>query len=512
MKESTKANATLGLAFLTLISKILGFVREIVISYMYGASAMSDAYSMANSVAVLVVTGMASGIMTAYIPMAMGIEDEKKRENFTSNILNTIISIVSVVAIICIVFSKNIVNVLGVGFAPSTKEYTVIILRFVFASSICIFIIYLITGILNTKGNFSFGGWQLVITNLIFIFAIIISRDNSWYVGIGYFLAYLIPTILALYVVRRYGYVHSRGISFNSKELQKLLSVSLIAFLGTNVIKIDIMLDRIFASNLPEGTVAAVNYAFTLVSIFPEVFILSMATVGYPKLSQWFNEKKEREFGTYVSSLMIQTSLLLIPVMIVFLEMGKWGIEIMFQRGAFNEQDTILTTEILKGYSWSMLGIGISYILCRAFFARKEEWIPAVSLGVGILMNLVLNFVFGGNGAYELSLMTSLSVFISTFMMLGFLFVKVRNINVKYLCLNFGKILLSATVMLAIIKYGKYRLGILIESGTFLYKIVLIGSVVIVSGSVYLFMLYLCKVDDIKSLMKAFSKKIKKEV
>lgn len=75
MKNQAGAKATIGLAFLTLISKILGFVREIVISYMYGASAMSDAYSMANSVAVLIVTGLASGIMTAYIPIAMGMEE-----------------------------------------------------------------------------------------------------------------------------------------------------------------------------------------------------------------------------------------------------------------------------------------------------------------------------------------------------------------------------------------------------------------------------------------------------
>ena len=71
MKKSYIKNATLGLIILTFVSKILGFVREVVISYMYGASAMSDAYSMANSIAVLIVTGLAMGIMTAYIPESM---------------------------------------------------------------------------------------------------------------------------------------------------------------------------------------------------------------------------------------------------------------------------------------------------------------------------------------------------------------------------------------------------------------------------------------------------------
>lgn len=511
MKKSAGAKAAVGLAFLALISKVLGFIREIVISYMYGASAMSDAYSMANSVAVLIITGLASGIMTAYIPMAMEIHDGKERDVFASNILNTIVMATSVIAIVCIIFSRNIVSVLGMGFSESTKEYTAIILRFIFISSICIFIIYIITAILNTKGNFSFGGWQLIITNLIFIFAVILSGNNAWNLGIGYFLAYLIPTIIAICVVKKYGFVYSPKISFRSRELKNLLLVSLIAFLGTNVIKFDIMIDRIFASNLQEGTVAAVNYAFTLISIFPEVFILSMATVGYPRLSEYYSAKNEKEFGVYISNMIIQTVLILLPITLAFLEMGKWGVEIMFQRGAFNARDTLLTTNILYGYSYSMLGIGMSYILCRAFFARKEEWIPALSFGFGIVLNMGLNISYGKLGAYELALTTSISVFVSTIIMLICLLFKVKKLNVLYLMVNFGKILAASVVMFFIMRLGTYIFGSWIEGGSLLIKVVLIGSVVAVAGVIYLLILYLCKVDEVKVLISRFEKKIKKE-
>lgn len=511
MKNQAGAKATIGLAFLTLISKILGFVREIVISYMYGASAMSDAYSMANSVAVLIVTGLASGIMTAYIPIAMGMEEGEERNRFTSNILNVIVAVTLAAALICIVFSESIVNVLGMGFADTTKQYTVVLLRFVFVAAVCIFIIYMITGYLNTKGNFSFGGLQLVITNLIFIFVVILSGDNPWYLGIGYLIAYLVPTVLAAYVAGKYGFVHSKEFSFHSAEMKNLLLVSLIAFLGTNVIKFDVMLDRIFASNLSEGTVAAINYAFTLISIFPEVFILSMATVGYPKLSEWHNAKDEKAFGDYVSSLLIQTSLILFPIVIAFLQLGKWAIEIMFQRGAFDASDTLLTADILYGYSYSMLGIGISYILCRAFFARKEEWIPATCLGLGILMNLGLNLIWGQNGAWELSFTTSISVSLSALSMLVLLLVKIKKVNIRYLLISLLKILAASGVMYGVMRVLVYFLEGKIEGANMIAKIVLAGGIAILSFAVYGIMLYLCRVDEAKKLIKETSQKIRKE-
>lgn len=183
----------------------------------------------------------------------------------------------------------------------------------------------------------------------------------------------------------------------------------------------------------------------------------------------------------------------------------------MFQRGAFNARDTLLTTNILYGYSYSMLGIGMSYILCRAFFARKEEWIPALSFGFGIVLNMGLNISYGKLGAYELALTTSISVFVSTIIMLICLLFKVKKLNVLYLMVNFGKILAASVVMFFIMRLGTYIFGSWIEGGSLLIKVVLIGSVVAVAGVIYLLILYLCKVDEVKVLISRFEKKIKKE-
>lgn len=153
--------ATIGLIILTFISKILGFVRELVISYIYGTTAMSDAYSMANSIAILIVTGLAMGIMTAYIPESMLIAEEDRRNEFFNNLINAVLLICGIISIICIIFVKPIVSVIGIGFSDETKRYTEILLCFVMIASVCIFLIYTISGFLNTKKNFYYNGVQV---------------------------------------------------------------------------------------------------------------------------------------------------------------------------------------------------------------------------------------------------------------------------------------------------------------------------------------------------------------
>lgn len=86
------------------------------------------------------------------------------------------------------------------------------------------------------------------------------------------------------------------------------------SFLGTNVIKLNVMLDRVFASILQEGAVAAINYAFTLTSIVPEVFSLSMITVLYPELSELFVKEEYTLFEEKIVKLLKQTILILVPI------------------------------------------------------------------------------------------------------------------------------------------------------------------------------------------------------
>lgn len=511
MKKNNIANAAVGLIFLTFISKVLGFVREMVISYMYGASDMSDAYSMANSVAVLIVAGIANGIMTAYIPDCMGIPGKDERDGFTSVILNIIIVGGGLLGIIGILFAGPIVSVLGMGFTESVKGYTTILFRFIVAASLCMLVIYIINGYLNTRQNYSYGGWQLVITNLIVIAAVLVSEKNPWKLGTGYLAAYIVPLFLGLFLLKKYGLNYKWKLDFKDSRLKKLFFASIIAFLGTSIVKIDVMIDRFFASSLPEGTVAAMNYAFTLIAICPEVFIMPIVTVGYPRLSEWFAYEKKEKAGNYIKEMLISTIMILLPVTVIFLGMGRWIVQILFQRGAFDWADTLLTTDILRGYSYSMLGIGTSYVLCKVFFARKEEWIPAICLGAGIVMNVFLNIIIGQTGGYQLAWTTSISVTVSVILMLAVLVKKCPEIDIKGVFVSGMKILVSVGLMESVVFVGM-KACVPLEYGGAIIKVLALGIIAVISMAIYLVALYIFRVEEIKGIILILRQKLKGKI
>lgn len=514
MKKSYLKNATLGLIILTFVSKILGFVREVVISYMYGASAMSDAYSMANSIAVLIVTGLAMGIMTAYIPESMLIVEQNKKNEFTSNLFNFVIVVFGAISIFCILFAKPIVAVLGAGFSSETKAYTEILLRFVLLASICIFIIYIMSGFLNIHNNFYYNGIQLIITNSIIIIAVIFSKGNPMSLGMGYLIAYIVPLILGAFLMKHYKYRHMSKLDLKDKHLKNVCVVSIIAFLGTNVVKLNVMLDRVFASSLQEGAVAAINYAFTLTSIVPEVFALSMITVLYPELSELFVKNEQELFGKKVTKLLAQTTIILIPVTVIFLAEGDWIVRFLFQRGAFDEQATNLTVQVLRGYSIGMLPIGISFILCKVFFARKEEMIPTICLGISIILNFLFDAATAGQSLIGLTSFTTVSITLATVGMFIILVKKRAISTVNRITVTFSKSILSGIVMgLLIGVMRKYSMLLFLQNGT-VVRFLILAVVTLIAGLAYLFIMFILReetlLNEIDRIKTKFTKQVKR--
>ena len=507
--SNNSVNATVGLMFLTLVSKILGFVREMVISYMYGASAMSDAYSLANSVTVLIITGIAAGIMTAYIPSAMELEGQRERDAFTSNLINVISVVSGVIAVLCIIFAEPIVSFLGMGFTETTKGYTIILFRFVMLAAVSIFIIYIMSGYLNTKQNFSYSGIQLILTNLIIIIAVLCSEYNPMQLGIGYYIAYLIPFVLGFGLCKKYKFEYSFHLSFRDARVKNIFILSLIAFVGTNVVKFDVMVDRIFASSLQEGTVAAINYAFTLTSIFPEVFIMSIITVGYPKLAEWFANNNQNQISTYVNNMLVNTCVILLPITVLFLEMGTWIVQILFQRGAFNESDTLLTVGILNSYTYGMLGMGISMVLCKVFFAWKKEWVPAVCLAIGIVVNVVFNVLFSRSGVNAIAITTSISVSICAIMMLIMLIIMFKEIKIYSLFKSCIKILFAILISKNIISFGMGLCDSYQSEGAII-KLLILMAIATIALMVYVLLLYMLNIEGVRTYWLDLRKKIKK--
>ena len=448
---------TIGLSLLMLVSKVLAFGREMIISYVYGASAISDAYNIANSIVVLVFATIAEGVVNAYIPRCTKISDNEERNRFTNNLINITMFIMAIVIIVGFLFTEPITDIVGAGFSAETKLYASQILRFAFVAAACYFIIAIMNGYLNIHKSVGFNGIQLIIINLCMIVCILLTKGNPQQLGIGYMISYLIPTVVVFFLARKYTYHFRFQINVHDERVAEVYRVALFAIIGTNVIKLNAMIDKMFASNYPEGSVTALNNGYTIALLVPEIFVMALVTVIFPRISQAKADGDENSFYVLLIRGIKTILLLMLPMTILIYTLANPIIAILFERGAFTAEDTLLTAKILRGYAVGMIGISLNFLLCRAFMAWKREKLSAVVLGAVMLCNMILNAICTQNFACEgLSISTSVIVTIIAVIFI-IIFCKAAHgreyVQYKENSIFFGKLAIASMIMAFTTKY-----------------------------------------------------------
>jgi len=143
------------LMILTIIAKIFGFLREITLSYVYGASSISDAFITGSSLSEVLFAGVAGAIMVAYVPVGAKINEQKQLSRYTSNFMNIGSIVIFAIIIICMAFIKPLISLLAVGYVGQTYTNTIIIGFFALLSSLFLFGTHILNGYLNLNQYFS---------------------------------------------------------------------------------------------------------------------------------------------------------------------------------------------------------------------------------------------------------------------------------------------------------------------------------------------------------------------
>ena len=249
---------------ITVISKLLGFGREIALSYFYGASAITDAYLVSLTVPGVIFSFIGAGIGTGFIPMYSRIKHEQGSDaarSFASNLTNVILIFCSMIVITGLIFTKPLVQMLASGFTGEALELAVNFTR------ISIFAIYF-TGLIGIFGGYlqlhesylvpNLIGFPL---NIIMILSLAISSRTSIYVLLlGSLLARAAEVLFMLPFARRKGYRFSPILDFKDDNLKAMVHIALPVIIGTSVNQINVLVDRTLASGIAVG-ISALNYA-----------------------------------------------------------------------------------------------------------------------------------------------------------------------------------------------------------------------------------------------------------
>lgn len=224
---SKVAKATIGLMLATIIAKVLGFGRELVLAAVYGASMYSDAYLTAMNIPVVLFTIIGTTLGTVLIPMYFEVNNdlgEKKALNFTNNVFNIVIAMCIVLAMLGFIFTEQLVKVFAMGFEGQTLKVSIDFTRVTIIGIVFTGLSYVMTAYLQIKNNFTVPGLASVPKNIIIIVSIILSVKYNPYIMIwGTLIGIATEFIFQLPFAIKSGYKYQLYINIKDKYIKKCL-------------------------------------------------------------------------------------------------------------------------------------------------------------------------------------------------------------------------------------------------------------------------------------------------
>lgn len=312
------------LMVITVFSKLLGFTRDIILSYFYGASNISDAYLISITIPIAIFGFIGAGISTGYIPMFSKIEQEygeEKGNRYTNNLVNILIIISSVIFIFGSFYTEQIVKIFASGFEGETLALAV---KFTKISLLGIYFTGLVSifgGYLQIKGNYAIPALVGFPMNFFFIVSIFLSsKINVLVLSIGSVIAIASQMLLLMPFIHKKGYRYKFVLDIKDQHIKSMAYLALPVIIGVSVNQINVLVDRTLASSIAVGGISALNYANKLTLFVHGMFVLPMVTAMYPMISKMVAEKNINGLKESVSEAIILISLLVIPATI---EIGR---------------------------------------------------------------------------------------------------------------------------------------------------------------------------------------------
>ena len=432
---------------LTFLSRILGYFRDLLIARVIGAGLISDCFFVAFKLPNLFRRILGEGAMNAaFIPVVSGVRTKsgnKSADVFFSNIFSFLLVALLAFVLILEILMPLIITLIAPGFSdnPEKFNHSINLTRLTFPFVLFICLTSLMGAYLNTLGKFASMAVTPIILNLSLIFTLLIffksenlfliSSTLSFVVSI----AGIIQVIWMYYNIRRNKSKLSINFSFlktfkSDKEITKFFKLLLPAILGNGAYQINLLIDMILASTLPDGSISFLYYADRVNQLPLGVLGIAIGTALLPVLSSQVKKNQKKEAEKSISKAIKFGILFSIPAFFGLLIFSENIISFLFFRGAFEYKDVQATSSALIALCCGLPAFIMIKILVIPFFANEDTKTPIkISLfcmSINLILNLILIREFLHVG---LAISTSVSAWIN-FILLFYILNK--NLNYSF--------------------------------------------------------------------------------
>lgn len=481
----------------TMASKVVGFLRDICIAYVYGAGVISDSYLMAlNIMTVAFVSLLCVAIQSTYMPIFTSIKEKDgkaKALKFTSNVINIIMIISLGVSIFGWFFTKPIVKLFAMGFEGERLALTIQLTRIILFSVGLVCVTYILKAYLEIHSYFFITGIMPLPYNIAIITSVLLSKVFG--VGVlayGTVIAFLLQMLFLLPFCIKKGFKYRPIVNFSDKNVKRMALAIIPILVGASAYQINSLVDKNLASTLVTGSMSALNYAYKLNIFVIGLFVASITSVIYPVFAKLGSSGDIKKLKYTYRQAINAVILITMPISVGAFILAEPIIRMLFERGAFDATATAMTSKVLMAYSVGMVACGMRDVTVRVFYSLEDTKIPMKNSIFCVIFNIVFNLLLIRYLKVSgLALASSMSAILAVFFLMINLRRKIGKFNVKSMIVTFIKTSLSALAMAVVVLK---LFALLSPVNEILALIVSIGSGAIIYGV----MVLVLKVDSTK--------------
>lgn len=484
----------------TLLLKFSSMFRDLVISGLYGATYKADAYFASMTIPNAIILFMLTGMKDAFLPSYYAHDKLGKGFSHLTNIVKGTFIFSVIIAIAGTILAPFLVNWLYPEFGNYDGGHSVAVwtIALYFLSIVFVGVNAVYEGYFDSQQKFSFSTFsQTIVVLTTLVFALVFHRLWSIYsVPIGYLAGTILSFLLKAIVLSP-----KKMIAWGQKpewyEIKKFYRIFWPVGITIAVGQINLTVNMLFASRMGEGVVSNLNYAFRLVTIPQALFGVTIATIIYPSLAKAVSSKDMGLFNRGIEKGLTYMFLLIAPAvagMMIFIEPI---VRMVYERGAFTESTTALTSHYAIFYMGSVLFYSIQAVVAKGFYTlEKGHYFMRIGL-LSIVLNIVSNFMFAKwMGPEGLALSASIIGMIYSILT----FTTLNNIsggfNLKLISWEYLKIMAATTIMSVVLIGLKSTKAISI-----LNDWILLAAMVPIGVLLYFVILKICKSKSLSELL-----------
>lgn len=510
MSEKIVKNSIIVLALIAL-GKGLSFIRDILVSYYFGATGNTDAYFAANNIPSLLYTALISSYLVLLIPTYKNIQEkfgDIAANKFGSSLINFILIGSTTLSVIGFFSMEYLIKLVAPGFNTETYNLAINLGKILVLS-------FPFSGVVLVLANISNANKKYYATQITPVFSALIVIIGLYFFAPVYgiytlasfgVIAFVFQLFIQIAISKKH-FKYSVNTAVFSKEIKKMTILALPILLGFSIDQINLLVNSIICSSLPTGNLSALTYAQRLQFTLMGTVSTAVITVVYPLMSELVAKNNKEQLMQLINKSIRCVFLIVLPIALFFSINSELIIQVVFHRGSFNDTAVLLTSKVFFFYAINVLILSIREFVLRVFYVYENTKQPLISSGLSITVNIILSLILVRFlGVEGLSLANLIATLFSLLILLWFLNKqKIIYVKMKSLISFIGKIILPVSFFVLIQIFVK-------ESIHSMNKYLLLFIILITSIVSYYLLLLLFRQREVLETNKKVKKYLNKNI